>query len=170
MAEQVALDETKLGATSRALLKSLLQISAAFRDAAKMEVGSESDGYSVVIDLRSPTGDESRILGVWVDETGVPSVEFGSWHSHGDVLSQDQSRAAQIAAVVDVVAAILRDEFVVISDVGGEYPGHTSVLDLRDPDALAEELTRKYSPGCVLIKSWTGRRDQEAGLHNTRLE
>jgi len=170
VAERLALDETKLGASSRALATSLSQISPIFRNAAKMEAGAESDGYSLVIDLQSPTGDASRSLSVWFDESGVPSVEFGSWHSHGDVLSQGQSRAAQIAAVVDVVAAILRDEFVLISDVGGEHPGHTSVLDLRVPDALASELTSKYSPGCVLIKSWSGRHDREAGLHNTQVE
>ena len=158
MAERTELDETRLGATSRALAAELFPLSSALRDAARMQAGAELDGHSLVIELHSPTGDASRALFVWIDETGVPSVEFGAWHTHDDV-----------APIVDIIGAILRDQLVLVSDVGGQYPGHTGVLDLRVPDALVEELTSKWSPGRVRIKSWSGKIDREVGVDDAEL-
>lgn len=162
--KRIALDETRLGATSRALATALFAAFPAARDSAHMVDGAEADGYSPEIALDSPTCDPGRRLGVWLDESGIPSVDFGTWHTHGDVLSGDSSLPRRVRAVSDIVAAILADQLVLIVDVGGEYSGHTSVLDLREPDALEDELTSRYSPGCLRIQSWSGRLDREVGL------
>jgi len=53
-------------------------------------------------------------------------------------------------AVLLLLRAIFRDEIVMIEEVGGPYPGHRRVLDLREPDALAEFLT---DPGGRPIES-----------------
>jgi len=129
-----------------------------------MQADAEPDGHSLAIDTISPTGDETRRLGIWVEGSSGPSVGGGPWHTHGNVLSVGDSLSDQIAAVVDLVGAILRDEFVLVVDVGGAHSGHTSVLDLREPDAIAEELTDRYSPGSILIKSWSGARDRAEDL------
>jgi len=39
-------------------------------------------------------------------------------------------------------------------------------MDLRDPEALEEELTSRYSPGRAILKSWSGKEDREVGLEN----
>jgi hypothetical protein len=169
MAKQSALEESRLGATSRALARALFALDEGLRASAQMEMGAEPDGHSLVLNLDSPTGDATRRLGVWIDESGVPSIGFGEWHSHGDVLSDGHSGSAQVDAIADLLGAILRDKFVLIMDLGGAHPGHTSVLDLRIRDALPQELTSKFSPGRILIKSWSGKADGEVGLDELRL-
>ncbi len=170
MAQQVPLEEPKLGATSRSLANALFQTNPYLRAAAKMESGIEPDGYSFVLYLESPTGDTSRNFGIWIDESGVPSIGFGCWHSHGDLFTTGNSLADQVTAIVDIANAIFRDQFVLIVDVGGEHPGHTSVLDLRGTNALVNELTDKSSPGRVLVRSWSGDHDREVGLDNTSID
>lgn len=169
MAERIALDEAKLGATSRALARATSALNEMLRNSAQMEPGVEPDGHSIVVDCESPTGDPSRTLGVWIDESGISSIGFGDWHTHGDVLTGDRSPTDQVHAVTDLLAAILADEFVLTVDVGGEYPGHVSVLDLRVADALPEELTSKYSPGKLIVKSWSGGADRQVGLSDLSL-
>jgi hypothetical protein len=163
LAEQLDFDENRLGSVSRALAKALFNLGPIFRAAAKMEIGAEPDGCSLVISASSPTGDPMRKLEVWLDENSIPSVEFGNWHTHADVITQEQSISAQVAAVVDIVSAILQDQFVIICDVGGEHPGYSSVLDLRLSNALEDELTNPYSPGRIRIKSWSGKQDRDIG-------
>jgi hypothetical protein len=120
--------------------------------------GGEVDGLSVEVRMPSPTNDAARLLQVWVDERGTPSIGFGPDHTHG---TPDD---AGIAAVVDTMIGILTDQVMIIEDVGGEHPGFGQWLDLRVADALDEALTDKYSPGRALIKSWSGRADREVGL------
>jgi hypothetical protein len=84
-------------------------------------------------------------------------VGFGDWHTHATVWGND---------IIDLVKAILSDQFVLTYDVGGDYPGHCGVIDLRTPDALVEALTGKYSPGRVKIRTWSGAGDREIGIHD----
>ena len=58
------------------------------------------------------------------------------------------------------------DRLHIIQDVGGEYDGHSNWIDLRDPEALEEELTSPYSPGRAILKSWSGKADREVGPEN----
>jgi len=170
VAEREPLDEARLGQVSRRVAEVLFNVWPHLRSHASMERGAEADGLSLYVEAVSPTGDEERRLGVFFDEGGVPSVGFGPWHSHGDVLTESRDRSRQVSAVLDIVGAILRDEFVLISEVGGEYPGHTTVVDLRVPNALADELTNRYSSGVANVRSWSGARDHQASLDTVSVQ
>ena len=98
-------------------------------------------------------------------EDGEPSVEFGDWHTHATVWGADRP-GQECSAIIDLIQAILADEFVLIEDVGGEHSGPTSVLDRRNKDDVLDELTSKWSPGRVRMKSWTGAVDKEVGLED----
>ncbi|MCZ7686147.1 MAG: hypothetical protein M5U28_48265 [Sandaracinaceae bacterium] len=65
---------------------------------------------------------------------------------------------------MEVALAIARDELVLVRDVGAGDDGPLGVLDLREPDALLDELTSRGSPGRVRIESWSGAADREVGL------
>ena len=163
MSEGELLEPDRLGTVSRALAVALFSAHPELRSMAQMTPGDERDGLSLLVEIPSPTGDPDRAAAIWLDES-VPSIDFGDWHSHGDVLAESGSSESQISSVIELLGAIMRDEFVLISDVGGEFHGHTSVLDLRDPNALEDELTSPYSPGHVQIRSWSGARDRNADL------
>ena len=113
----------------------------------------ETDGLSLNLVIPSPTGDEARQCVVWVDEVATPSIGFGPSHTH------EQSDDDGIAAILNILHAILADQLLIIEDVGGTYSGHGAWIDLRDPEALEEELTSPYSPGRALLKSWSGKID-----------
>ena len=83
---------------------------------------------------------------------------FGPDHTH------ESPDDAGIAAISDILLGVLTDQFVIVEDVGGEYPGFGKWLDLRVADALDEALTDKYSPGRAILKSWSGRADRQVGL------
>jgi hypothetical protein len=70
--------------------------------------------------------------------------------------------------LIDIAAAILADRFVLCCDVGGEHDGHCDAIDLRDEDALAEELTSEYSPGTVQLRPWGGSSDRRVCLADIR--
>lgn len=114
-------------------------------------VRRESATPSVEID--SPTADPSRRLVIWMDDGDEPSVGFGDWHTHASVWTHED--------VIELIAAIVTDRFVLAEDVGGEFDGHRGVVDLRVPDALADELTGPHSSGRVRLLTWSGRGDRE---------
>lgn len=56
-----------------------------------------------------------------------------------------------------------------VQDVGGEHDGSVVLLDLRDPEALADELTAPWSSGRARILTWSGRGDREVSLGDLKI-
>ncbi len=122
-----------------------------------MADSGEEDGPSLFVRFPSPSGDPDRVAQVWVSD-GDPSVEVGPCHTH---FSPDD---AGISEAIDLCRAILEDEVLIIEDAGGQYDGHATWIDLREPAALEEALTDPYSPGRAILKSWSGAADRKIGL------
>lgn len=126
-----------------------------------LRMAPRDDGtFDLVVALGSPTGDAGRIVVLWM-EGDEPSVGFGPWHTHGGCLASSSEPGDEYRAIADLIDAILSDRTVLITDVGGNFPGAVTVLDLREADALAEELTSPYSSGRLRLESWGGTVDRE---------
>jgi hypothetical protein len=155
---QRPLDEERLQPESRDFARRLFNALPAIRRHARMEGWDE---YSLVVEVESPTGDAQRQLTISV-EGREPSVFFGEWHTHSNMWPSG------VDDIVQLVEAILNDQFVIIINVGGQHDGLKGILDLRNPDALLEELADGHSSGRVRIKTFTGRGDQEVGLNDLK--
>jgi hypothetical protein len=133
-----------------------------------MEKRSESDDFDLLVKIPSPTQDSKREMVIWMDRD-EPSVAFGEWHTHSTVWVVEAGSDNETEALLELIHAVMKDEFVFIYDVVGEHDGHWGVVNLRDPSALAEELTNRHSPGRVIIKTWTGSGDHEVGLEDPKI-
>ena len=71
----------------------------------------------MVID--SPTGNDYLQIALWMCGKDL-SVTFGPWHTHVDHEKRISEEEYVSETIVDVVRAIIRDEFVVCENVGGE--------------------------------------------------
>jgi hypothetical protein len=154
-------DISMLGALSRRLALALFSAMPEVRKHADMNPGCEADGLSLSVLIPSPTQDEERSVWVWVDEAPSPSLGFGPMHTH---FAADD---VGIAETIDLCRAVLSDQCVIIQDIGGAHDGHTTWVDLRDPHALADELTSPYGPGRARLKSWSGTMDREVGVEDS---
>src|SRR5215469_14445220 len=110
------LNESDLGSFSKATTARLLAEWPEIRASLEMEPACEPDGFSIALDLQSPTGDPTRHLGIWVnkDRSGGPdlSIGFGPWHTHA---SLERRRSADpIEAILLLLRAIFRDEIIII--------------------------------------------------------
>jgi hypothetical protein len=132
------------------------------RSWAAAEMPQAEEGLSsltVQIPPQNPALEQALTL--WMEDGDEPSLGFGEWHTHAGLQDdEDQDRA-----IIRLLLAILADEFVLVQEVGGDYDGHFNALDLRDEDALLEELTSPYFPGCGRIVSWTGQADRLVDVH-----
>jgi hypothetical protein len=155
--EHSPMDEAALGAFSKRLASALFEAFPDARQNARMIRSGEADGLSLSALFPSPTKDDQRCVEGWVDEVATPSIGFGPSHTH--YASDDIG----ISDTVELCRAIMSDRLLIIQDVGGEYDGHCSWMDLRDPEALEEEITSPYSPGRATLKSWSGEADREVG-------
>jgi len=155
-------DANLLGSVSRRLSAEIFLSLPQLRSYAQTAESGESDGLSLILTVPSPTEEEDsgREFVIWVDDTGTPSIGFGADHTHENI--DDHG----IAAIIDRAKAIMDDKLLIIEDIGGEYPGPYSWIDLRDPDALAEELTSRFSSGRASLKSWSGNADRQVGLED----
>lgn len=152
------LDFSRLSTPSREFANRLFPVVPEAESCSRMEGGTSTD---LLVEIPSPTEDPDRRVVIWMEGGDEPSLAFGDWHTHAGLWNEDD-------AIIDLVQAILADQFVLIYDVGGEHSGHCGVLDLRIEDALVEELTSKYSPGRVRIRTWSGRGDREVGVQDLR--
>lgn len=157
MMEQHPYNPQSLGAFSQRFAAAFFDAFPHLRQFATMFSSSEPDGLSLNVMAPSPSGDKDRFIQVWVDEEMTPTVGFGPTHTH------QSSDEAGIAETIDHCRAVFADKLLIIEDVGGEYDGHSSWVDLRDPDALLEEITSPYSPGDARLKSWSGIADRLVG-------
>ena len=124
---------------------------------------TENGGSLIGVVIDSPTGNEYLQIALWMCDKDL-SVSFGSWHTHVEHDKRVSEEQYENESIEDVVKAIIRDEFVISEDVGGEYSGHKGGLDLRYEEAILEEITSKYSPGHIRISSWGGTQDGEYSL------
>jgi hypothetical protein len=160
MNDESPLDQNALGSFSKRLATAVFVALADTPMETAMVRDSEADGQSLIVRVPSPSGDQDRCIWIWVDEVVTPSIGFGPGHTHGS--ADDEG----ISETTELCRAILDDEMVIIEDVGGQYDGHSKWLDLRDPEALTEDLTSQYSPGSARLKSWSGKADRMVGLED----
>ena len=130
------LDEMKLERASLDFAARLFASRPTIKTCASMEVDSSDSALRPYLWKFRCRREIERNVTIWM-EKGVPSLEFGSWHTHADLWdAKDNSEA-----LIDLFNAIMSDRFVLIFDVGGVYDGSVGVVDLREPDALVDELT-----------------------------
>lgn len=109
-----------------------------------------STGSSSIVTVPSPTGDPERTLTIWLEE-GVPSVEYGDWHTHADLwVSEDDF----LSFIDDIVSD--RQLFLVVSTWAVRW----SVLEEPIDEAIDDALTGQSAPDEVRIVSWSGRKDR----------
>ena len=147
-----------LGSLSKRLAAAIFSAMPELQGFAGTICAGEQDGLSLKLVVPSPTKEAARLCAVWVDEVATPSIEFGPTHTHE---SADEDGTAAIA---DRLGAILGDSLLIVEDVGGPYPEFGSWIDLREPDALVDQLTSRYSSGHVLLKSWSGKVDRDVSV------
>jgi hypothetical protein len=164
--EMAELDESRITGESRRFAADLFARFPDLRRHAGMERQQDHDTWTLVVTVPAPSGDPRSELVIWVDGGDDPSVAFGGWHTHENVWSAGTGAGAERRALLDLIAGILADRFVICEDVGGVGDGTATILDLSVHDALLEELTSKYSPGRARLRSWSGRLDREVGLED----
>lgn len=117
----------------------------AFASVEKSEVGSR---FSV--ELPSPTGDSSRNLAIWVED-GVPSFEFGEWHTHADLWKGVDEF---LRLLQDVIAD--RQLFLFVETWASRW----SLLEEPVDETLENALTGESAPEFVRVVSWSGKKDR----------
>jgi hypothetical protein len=139
----------RLDQTAQAFVEQLLARFPAWRAFASLDAsGAAPDG--TVMDVPSPTGEPDRALRFWI-ERGVPSVEYGTWHTHQDLWpSQD----AWFAFIEDILCD--RALFVVMPGP----PVWWFVLEDPVDEELADVFTAPSAPREVRVVSWSGALDR----------
>ncbi len=122
-------------------------------------------GRHLLIRIDSPAGSDRNVT-IWMECGDEPSLAFGTagWHTHNDYTREIEPGLYCDESLLDLLEAILGDKFVLFEEPEAEPRPFSSVLDLREPNALLDELT---SPDCstrVRIKTFTGRSDREVSL------
>ena len=169
-AEPVDLDLSRLTKASEVFASRLFQRLPELRARARMVAYPGSDGFDLLVEIPSPSGDTKRQVVAWMEDRVEPSVGFGEWHTHASVQCSSEDPTLAADSIVDLIHAILADEVVLIYDVGGTHDGNWGLVDLREEDALLEELTGRSSPGRVRIWTWSGRDDREVGLGDVTVD
>lgn len=154
----VALDEP-----SRRLL-------AAFDDHPAQKVASvfmerEIGGaWRLIIRLPSPTGDKRRTVSLWLDQSGVPSLEFGAWHTHTDLWDDDINLGLEKMLLY---LERITDGSVQLSAQPATAAGVPyCIVDLENPDDVLDELTYPGAPNEVNLLSWSGAEDRTLDINS----
>jgi len=160
--KRVPLDLNKLSGPSSKFSLLFFEAHPELQQYASMIMDPNSqEQFDLSVKVPSPTGDPERVIDIWV-ENGEPSLGFGAWHAHFSFARE--KKIDDFDGLIDILEAILSDVFVLVYDFGGEYDGSCDVVDLRDPEALAEYLTGRYSSGAADIRSWGGSADRRVDL------
>ncbi len=125
-------------------------------------VGTAADDARALV-VRSPTDDRERDIVLW-DDDGDLGLGFGAWHTHGNIARWTREADDEESALVAIACSIVDDELVIAVDLGGECDGASGLLDLREPDTVLEELTRRGAPNGLRIRTWSGRGDRDVSL------
>jgi hypothetical protein len=154
------LDESKLDHTSQMVLREFAEHP--LRRCSNLQMDSATGrNWSLLISIQSQTGDRRRDISIWLDEKGIPSIEFGGWHTHADLWDDDLvSGLRKMLAYLERIAI---GEIVLAETptVGDGIP--FQVVDLCDREAVLEELTSPRKPANMKLLSWSGAGDCELG-------
>ena len=115
-----------------------------------------------VLWIRSPH-DAALDVRVWDDE-GDLGLEFGPWHTHGNIADWTRGEEDEVACLVAIALAVVDGEIVVIVELGGPFGDGVNILDLTEEEALLELLTQRGGPDRVRIRSWSGKECREISL------
>ena len=122
-------------------------------------------GNHLAIQIDSPAGADRKVC-IWMEGEHEPSLVFGAdgWHTHNTHYRELGDGRYRNESLLDLLQAILTDEFVICEEPDAPPDRMSSVLDLRDPTALLDEVTSPGSSERIRIKSFTGRADRETSL------
>jgi hypothetical protein len=119
---------------------------------------SDDDAPKLVI--RSPTDDRGRDAVFW-DDDGDLGLGFGRWHTHGNIAWWVREAGSEEASLIAVALSITDGELVIADHRDGPNEGIGIVLDLHEPDAVLDELTRRGAPNGLRLRTWSGQGDRE---------
>jgi hypothetical protein len=168
--ESEALDEPVLSPASSSFLRKLLHQLPDLRECARMERITGIEGWHLLVERPSPSGDADRGLVIWMDKGDDVSVGFGGWHTHAGWRNARDAPVDDEAAMLHLIEGILADRFVLLQDARDSNPERADLIDLQDPDALIDELTAEWSSGRARILTWTGRGDRDVNLQDVKLD
>jgi hypothetical protein len=107
-------------------------------------------GTSFHVEVPSPTGDSSRGLQIWLEDS-VPSAAFGEWHTHADLFA---SEADFLTFLEEIVAD--RQLFLFVSTWAARW----SVVDEPINEAVEDALIGESAPDVLQVISWSGKKDR----------
>lgn len=148
-------DLDELTDVSRDFARRFLARFPALSSSCSVETFAGVPGKHLRIHIDSPAGSD-RDVTIWMLNGTEPSLGFGNWHTHEDLHCEE--------SLLDLLDAILRDQFVVCEDPDATPQPFSDVLDLREPDALLEELTWPRRGNRVRLATFSGRGDREVTL------
>lgn len=160
MKETVDVQDSALDEPSRVVLATLTA-HPALRSAHFAMERLDDGTWSLVVTMPSPTGERRRQVSIWLDETRVPSLEFGAWHTHADLW--DSEPRIGLAQMLAYLERILRDEIVLAEDPAAKDELPSRVVDINDPDEVLDELTDPLTATTMKLLSWSGATDCAVG-------
>ena len=167
MSHRFGIDE--LSEASREFARLLLDRLPDVRQSCSIESIEGLPGLHLFVRVRSPAGPDRDVV-IWMEEGDEPSLGFGEhgWHTHETNTKRVGPNEYRDESLIDLLDAIMLDQFVLFEEPGADPVPFGSVLDLRDPDDLLEELTSPYSGERLCIKTFTGDGDREVTVTDFR--
>ena len=159
------LDIDQLTDLSREFARQFLARFPALASSCSSEAIEGVPGQHLRILIDSPAGSDRNVT-IWMESGDEPSLAFGTggWHTHNEHTREVEHGLYREETLLDLLQAILGDEFVVFEEPDAKPRPFSSVLDLRGPNALLDELTSPHCSKRVRLKSFTGRSDREVSL------
>lgn len=156
------MDLEQLTDESRSYARELLQLFPQLEASCTAEVQKGFPGQHLLVQVTSPKAPDRNVT-IWMESGTEPSLGFGDrgWHTHEDHVRCTAPGKYEAETLIDLLEAIQRDQFVLIEDAGRPREAFGSVLDLRDSQAMLEQLTTPGFKGPLRIKTFTGSGDQD---------
>ena len=159
------LDIGQLTDLSREFARQFLARFPTLSSSCSSEVIEGVPGRHLLIRIDSPAGSDRNVT-IWMERGEEPSLAFGTggWHTHNEYIREVEPGLYRDESLLELLQAILGDEFVVLEEPDAGPSPFSSVMDLRRPNALLDELTSPHCSKRVRLESFTGRRDREFSL------
>jgi hypothetical protein len=113
--------------------------------------------------LLSDTNERARDIRLW-DEKGDLGLEFGPWHTHGNIASWTRGGEDEIDCLVGIVLAIVNGEIAILDELEGPLGPDATIIDFEEEDALLDVMTQRDAPTRIRIRTWSGEGDREHTL------
>lgn len=145
------LERSALNEASSAFLQ---RLEASHAELARHAAMDEHCPARLLVELPSPTRDPEGALVLYMHAGTEPALSFGPWSARASELGGE-------GALLEFARSILEDRRALCAPYveGAE----AQLLDLAQPDALLELLTRRGAPERVWVSSWSGRADRVLG-------